>query len=451
MKQKTNKSGLRARAALFACFALVLALPLGAQTAEPQFSAADLEKPAANEAYTPRSGVFEASMGTISSDVDSFMSVFDFSNLKPLKLFGYMGLDGSISGGLNGGFGTNIGKVYLGISYGGTAIGEVVRLIPDQNMVDNVSHNSLNVLVGFGIVGIKLGFSEYIEAEDFTDGNIREISLKPSLEAGFNIKTGPIQIRPAIRGAFDLHNYHTTTTVGNDTQKTLTDFTEPSVGLTLGFDFLHSEKDLLQLDIAADGAMRLYKSSGKDGISATLTNAGGVTKDEASKIGDVRVTANTAIHYRRNFNQRLTLGIKAGGDVSFDYLKLPQTSASAPDFEYTGMVTALSITPNLDVGAQVNLIPEHFSLYAGLGASIMTFSQSDITDIVTKISDKTSTKTVTNNSEIEWMPSPSPRAAIGLKLNFTANTAIDLLARAEGLDLTSIESTKFTALFTMKK
>jgi hypothetical protein len=92
------------------------------------------------------------------------MSVFDFSRLEPQKYFFTLGINESLSGGLNAGFGTRFGKVYFGVAYGGSLIGEAIRLIPSQTLIDDISDNTLNVLIGTGILGLNSVFRNLCSA-----------------------------------------------------------------------------------------------------------------------------------------------------------------------------------------------------------------------------------------------------------------------------------------------
>jgi hypothetical protein len=431
------KNAKNYRTALLACFAVTLlpALSLGAQTPQP-FSVEDLDQPDLRTAYTPQSGVNIATMGTIGADVDRFMSVFEFSRLSSEKYFGYVGIIESLSAGLNGGFGAKFGKVYFGIGYGGTAIGEVVRLIPNQDLIRKTSDNTLNVLVGAGIVGVKLGFSEFIRVTDLSGGDIQESSLKPSLELGFNLKAGSVGIKPAIRGAFDMHQYRSKTGNGTVTTQKRQNYSEPSAGITLELDFGKTEATQFELDLVGDAALRMYTNG--------LKNSDTVTTYEASDITDIRITGNPAFIFRKNFKNRVILAAKASAGIGYSIVKIPQFETSAPESEYTTTRVNLSINPDVSFGAQFNLIPDHFAIHGGLGIPVLTYSQTQM-----KTRDPAGSGGTETVTEMDWVP--SARLAVGMMVNFTKNTALDLSASATGLGLETVDLTNFAVLFTIKK
>jgi hypothetical protein len=439
MKNGTNK-----RILLLACFAMAL-VPALAQTPGP-LSIGGL--PAPRSDYTFQSGVHVASLGIISADVDRFTSVFDFSALQSHKYFGYAGINETLAGGLNGGFAATFGKVYLGIGYGGTAIADAIRPIPNQTLVGDTSENTLNVLVGYGILGVKLGFTEFMEKTAITGGNIRESNLKPSLEVGVNLLAGPVRIKPAVRGAWGIHQYRSTGRDGDTTTAIVEDFSDPSVGITLGLDFGRSEENQMELDINGDAAFR--RISG-DGLYAAVSTPTETTRYNADDIHDIRITGSPSFIYRHAFNKRIVLGARAEADVEFDIQRLPQTQTTAAGVKtkYDNLQTYLSIVPNVSVGAQFNMIPDRFSIQGSFGIPILAYSQTQAKTRTTDPSGVLTAKAIPKTSEIEWVP--ALRFAIGMTINLTENSALDFVASAEGLGMDTIESTKFAIQFTIKK
>ncbi|MDR3249299.1 MAG: hypothetical protein LBT39_10995, partial [Treponema sp.] len=216
-------------------------LPLGfANSSENPFA----ELPEARSTPFPESSTSKATIGTISADGDYFMSVLDWSSINNMQsTFVLAGVD---ENGLVMGYAQKAGKVYLGVSYGGSLVDELFRRITNQdvdtlrkqdsvtkdpstystsllNQNDKtppgvtISNNDVNLILGAGVFGLRLGFSEYIRAAEISDDETSttvwnkehgfESSLKPSLEMGFNFKAGPVRVKPAFRGAFDIHEY----------------------------------------------------------------------------------------------------------------------------------------------------------------------------------------------------------------------------------------------------
>ncbi|GHV73376.1 hypothetical protein AGMMS49940_06780 [Spirochaetia bacterium] len=349
MKIATNT-----RVLILACFALAIvpAFRVGAQTVDPKISFEDLNRPGLRPAFTFQSGLSKTTMGTISTDTDWFMSALEWSRMQS-KRFGYAGIyetikDETVSGILSGGFGGNFGKVYFGIGYNGNPIDAAIALRLDPP--DVPWDNTLSVLIGVGKVGIKVGFSDlYLNQE----GGVQESSMKPSFELGFNLPSGPIRIKPVIRGAVDIHNYRSKD--DHDSIVKLENFIEPSAGITLGFDFGRSEKTRIGFDINADGALRFYNNDDKAGVRI-LQN--GTPAYVTSTITDLRLGGSPAFLFSKDFNPRFTLGIKAKADIGFDLMRIPQADTTDYNQQYVSSQAKLAITPDIGIGINLNLSPE---------------------------------------------------------------------------------------------
>jgi hypothetical protein len=484
--------------ALCLVLGLLPVLSLGAQPTPVELGLDDL--PGTRALHFPTSSTNKATMGTVSADGDYFMSVLDWSSIKNMtNNFFIAGVD---EHGLLTGYAHKAGKTYLGVSYSGSLIDELFRRITNQDTLGlrkentvtssggsqsyvsslldqddgtppgvTVSNNDVNLMLGAGVFGLRLGFAEYIrsveravDAPYWSREKGFDSSLKPSLEFGFNFKVGPLRIKPAIRAAFDIHEYNSLKgwleTDGTGTywlvNEKLINYYEPSAGFSLGFDFANSESASAELILDADASYRLYRTqSDADPISSvwytgdtlsdpfpTFTDTDpsylyGMVPDETFNVTiplDLRIVSAPRFVYTGDISPKLTLGVKVEVGAGFDMLNITQEDSSSGNYEFT--ITRLSIAPDFSIGASFHLIPDHFSLHAGLGLKLFSFQQTKTEDVV---SGDEETKKV-----IEL---PSARFAAGLTLNFTEAVAMDLMAVSSGL---SVDTTKFTLLLAIK-
>jgi hypothetical protein len=247
----------------------------------------------------------------------------------------------------------------------------------------------------------------------------------------------------------------------------LMDFEEPSIGLTLGFDFNSTEHTQAELDLIADLIWRVYASNGKYGLNAAYTNGTAETEYDAFTdnttnwfgslgkglgsllpsgtlpVTDVRVPVTLAFTWSRDFSPKFTLGFKGNVGGGLDTLAITQTETwSGIDEIYDSEIKHFYITPDVSVGASFNLLPEHFALQAGLGIEL--FSYERITSKTSSDLNPDPVTTVENTIGV-----PTIRLAGGLSVNFTKNTALDMLVVAA--NVADVDKTKFTMQFTFKK
>jgi hypothetical protein len=342
---------------------------------------------------------------------------------------------------------------------------------------ETISNNDVNLILGVGPFGLRLGFAEWIRAVELSNEegiawdkeHSFESSLKPSLEMGLNFKAGNVRVKPALRAAFDIHEYNSMVGglgidgSGNSywlVRDKLINFYEPSVGLTLGFDFANSDRASAELILEGDAAFRIYRTDddadplrsswhyGDYTVGQTVlpgfpydpTNATGPIVDQTYQVTipmDVRITGAPRFVYTGDISQRITLGVKAELGAGFGTLNISQEDAAGVEYDYS--ITELQLTPDFSVGASFHLIPDHFSLHAGLG--LMLFSYQEVTTEA-EIAGTAQPKTINKTMNL-----PSARFAAGLTLNFTETVAMDLMAITSGI---SIDATKFTLLLTVK-
>jgi hypothetical protein len=507
---------------VFTCLAMTVFVVMGvnAQVNLPK----DAPKPAEIEhadipgeiaGYTPHSGVYKGTVGTISSDVDVFMSVFDFNAVKMRNWFSYAGVDEK---GVNLGYAVKLGSAYLGISYGGSLIDEILRRITNQDVVTlqkrdeirrdssgtsakpglvdaegkpiegiTTSENTVGLMFGAGVFGLKLGFAAHLEGRELgsEDQNYKqdyeqafESSLKPSLELGWNFPIGSVRTKIALRGAYDMHQYISTTgktfyyleedTSVTPSQSVLAlrfvekeiyqDFTEPSGGFTLGFEFGLGKNTRAEFDLIGDAAYRMYRSNEQDGIITTWKITDAVvapltpenTEVVAPEIFDLRISGNPVFALTSDVSDRLTVGGRIHLAMRYDIFTISQ---SLSDIDAGGNKTPvsavkisdsrLSVTPELGIGTKFTLWPDHFSMHAGFGIDLFSYSET--------ISARTTTiggvDTETTDT-LKVLDLPVTKITAGLTLNLTSDIALDLLAITSGLD---IDATKLTILLTLNK
>jgi hypothetical protein len=102
-------------------------------------------------------------------------------------------------------------------------------------------------------------------------------------------------------------------------------------------------------------------------------------------------------------------------------------------------VMAIRGAPDLALGASFHLIPDHFSLHAGIGVELFSYGMS--------IAD--ADPVLPNGKEVTTtFGLPSARFGGGLTVNLTQAVALDAMAFSSGLDF---DSTVFNLLLTVKK
>jgi hypothetical protein len=447
-------------------------------------------------------------VGTINSNVDLFMSVLDFSSMKMQKWFSYAGVDEK---GINLGYAVTLGSAYLGVSYGGSLIDELLRRITNQDiltlqkrdeirkdssgtsakpgLVDSegkpiegitTSENTVGLIFGTGIFGLKLGFAAYLEGREIGSDNQNyehafESSLKPSIELGWNFPVGSVRTKIALRGAYDMHQYISvigetfyympSTAIESSfvRREVYQDFTEPSGGLTLGFEFGLGRNTRAEFDLIGDAAYRIYRSNEQDGVITTwkITNTvvtpstSENTDVAAPEIFDLRISGNPVFAVTSDVSDRLTIGARFNLAIGYDIFTISQSLNNFSVDPATGskIVTPVStvkisdsrltVTPELGFGTKFTLWPDHFSLHAGFGIDLFSYSET----VSARIRTIGGIDTETTNT-LKILDLPATKITAGLTLNLTTDMALDLLAITSGLD---IDATKLTILLTFTK
>ncbi|MDR0643220.1 MAG: hypothetical protein LBG07_12280 [Treponema sp.] len=499
-----------------AAFALVLILGflpiLGAQTT-PSVSPADVWDllPESRDLHFPESSTSKATAGTLSGDPDAFMSPVDWSSIENMESTYILG--GVDEWGLALGFAKKFGKLYLGASYSGDLIDEIYRRITNKELnafskVDRktdgtpgsfssaflnhdeipeglaISNNDVNVIIGAGVFGLRLGFAEYIRSVQNTSDapywgleDSLESSLKPNLELGFNIPAEKVTIKPSLRAALDIHQFRSrlgylVTDVGTPAnpqapttywvvQTDEINFVEPSVGLTVAVEFAVSDTASMEFALEGDGVFRLYR--GKDdpdrintgiiygdvssGYPSHALNIPFPSGTSVSLPGDFttipldfQITGAPSFAFTGDITDRITLGVKIAIDSGFGIRTI--------ETEYTGVgtesstVLTISAAPDLALGASFHLIPDHFSLHVGIGVQLFSYKRAATTFEVP------AGGTVPGKETTSTFSLPSARIGGGLTVNLTQAVALDAMAFSSGLDF---DSTKFNLILTIKK
>ncbi|MDR1352758.1 MAG: hypothetical protein LBK05_05685 [Treponema sp.] len=464
--------------------------------------------PAETAVYAPHSGTYRATGGTINSDVDVFMSVLDFKSVKMRSWFSYAGVDEK---GINLGYAVKFTSAYLGISYGGSLIDELVRRITNQDILTlqkrdeikkdasgtvttpelvssdgkkiegiTTSENTLGLIFGTGIFGLKLGFTAFLEgreiATDIVEEDAFESSLKPSLELGWNFPVGSVRTKIAIRGAYDMHQYISKTgensyymsgasNIGQSSvrKEAYYDFTEPSGGFTLGFEFGLGENTRAEFDLIGDMAYRIYRSNEQDGVSTvwkitdnpnSSTPAERNTNIAAPEIFDLRISGNPVFAFTNDISNRLTIGAKINLLIGYNIFTIAQSRSNSVIADGEELITPVSeteigdtrfsITPTLSLGTSFTLWPDHFSMHAGFGINLFSFSETKLVHTETKAGGPS----VETTDTVRVLDLPTTSITAGLTLNLTTDLALDLLAITSGLD---VDATKLTILLTFKR
>jgi hypothetical protein len=353
------------------------------------------------------------------------------------------------------------------------------------------SNNDVNIIFGVGVFGLRLGFAEWIQSvENYSDAPYWEFQesletvLKPNLELGFNIQAGKVTIKPALWGALEIHQFKSKTgdlnpDAGSSTNPQVSwvirddqiNFTELSGGLSLGFDIALSDTSSISFGLEGEGALRLYKDpDDPDGILSSLesgnattggyplfplrtgssggylikggtyTPAGSPGLPLGTKVSiplDLQISGAPSFGFTGDISERVTLGLNIAINGGFGLLTVEDDDGVDVNSITT---TVLGAAPDLALGASFHLIPDHFSLHAGIGVELFSFSYATSE---AEFSGVTVPKKTTTSFGM-----PHVRFGGGLTVNLTEAVALDAMAFSSGLDF---DSTKFNLLLTLKK
>jgi hypothetical protein len=244
------------------------------------------------------------------------------------------------------------------------------------------------------------------------------------------------------------------------------DYTEPSGGFTLGFDF-GSGSTVATFDLIANAAFRTYENDNKPGVfgtwglafpNAPTTPPGTLPVAQswtiaAPEISDLRIGANPTFLYSTDLGKQLSIGVKMNVGISYSTVTITQDlddSGNAATVNREGSETALRIVPELGAGVSFRLMPNRFAVHAGFGIELFSYLEKVITtkQTITGTGSLLPAGTTEGTVTEKTMGLPGAQFAAGFTLNFTAATAMDILAISKNLD---VDETRLTVFFTLKK
>jgi hypothetical protein len=418
--------------------------------------------------FNPESGLYRASMGTIRSDIDNFMDVGAFRDTTFEKMTTYVGFDPQ---GITLGIGMKMGPAYFGIAYGGSLIQDLLSRATNQDpselslkldssgdklteipgVFDSVggrpseakNRNEFNLFLGFGRVGMKIGFSQMLtvaqpqgeeavmEVGKTVQGFTFENAMVPSFAIGASLPVrDSLFVIPEFSAQMDIHQFVN----GDDPHFTggslLPDFysgytqvyNEAKVGLDLGVAYRNSGSE-----IRVGGGYYLKKrltdfdlASGSE-ITHVVVNRNGLSETIVSTYDNLEQQIVPYILYSGAINERAKIGVKLLADIRFNEYYLTPNSRIEAYGDYETHAREVYIKPELDFGGTFALLPDRFSLHAGFGLNLYTFN----------ISDSENKSLEQKNSSIEETL-PSTRFAVGFTVNLSETATIDMLLITSG-------------------
>jgi hypothetical protein len=427
------------------------------------------------ELFSPESAVNRASMGIISSDIDNFMSVDSFRDTEFTGNLFYLGLE---SEGATIGYGQKLGTLYFGLAYGGSLIQDLISRATNQNADDYVinitsngaddtptvtqrgeksvlsqSNNEFNIFIGLWRFGLKIGFSQTLEATqpdpvgtgyygDF------ENSMVPSLELGMSIPLGQtMRLTPALLAHLDIHQFISGSAkfdaAGTNMllyEKYQTNYMETLGGFSLAFTKLLSNgkfevggsfslakrMDSFSFSFDSGSTIRHEINDFEHGWSGVITT----TVDNLEQRIDPYLLFSTTTDEAGKFK----MGAKIKADISINDKYYTPDNALDIYGDTKSHEKVTSIKPEIDIGASFAFMPKRLAVHAGFGLNLWQFTMSE---------DKTE------------VALPSSKFAVGFTANLTANTTIDMLLITSGkFDFQSDDPAnidKFTLFITRKK
>ncbi|MDR2343947.1 MAG: hypothetical protein LBD86_05395 [Spirochaetaceae bacterium] len=448
--------------------------------------------------FSPESGLYRASMGTIRSDIDRFMDVGSFKDTSFTRMLTYTGFDPQ---GITIGAGMKLGNLYFGAAYGGSLIQDLFSRATNQDPSElNIelstaggsktevpgvfdasgdrpaevkNRNEFNIFLGIWRVGLKIGFSQILtvnqpqgDEDEMKIGGTEqsfafENVLVPSLALGASFPVSDsLFLIPRISAQLDIHQF----VQGSDPHIDGTNafysgyaqsYNEARVGADLGVEFRSGNGEFR----AGAGYYLTKRISGFDIKSgAKITHVvvdNGAEETVESVYDNLEQQIAPYILYTGTINERAKFGVKLLADVRFNESFLTPDSGQQLYGDYETKDMEIYVRPELDFGGTFALLPDRFSLHAGFGLNLHTFN--------IKATENKSTGE-TGNSFQETLP--STRFAVGFTVNLNANTMIDMLLITSGKfdfknepdynDISALrrsaqDNNKFTLFLTMRR
>jgi opacity protein-like surface antigen len=136
-----------------------------------------------------------------------------------------------------------------------------------------------------------------------------------------------------------------------------------------------------------------------------------------------------------DISERFTMGASIAINGGFNILMIESTASGSTT------TTHISAAPDLALGGSFHLIPDHFSLHAGIGVELFSIN-------ISSASSEAGGSSNNDKTVVTRFSLPTARFGGGLTINLTKSLAVDAMAFSSGLDF---DTTKFNLLLTIKK
>jgi hypothetical protein len=435
------------------------------------------------ELFSPESAVNRSSMGIIRSDIDGFMAVDSFKGTEFTSNLFYLGLEPQ---GATIGYGQKLGVLYFGLAYGGSLIQDLISRATNQDADDyvvnivsngdddtptvtqrgeenmlNHSKNEFNIFLGLWRFGLKIGFSQVLDAEQpgligNSYNGAFENSMVPSIELGMSIPLGKektMYLTPALLANVDIHQFISGSAQSNSAgtnillyEKYQTNYIETKGGISLAFTKKLQDKEKRDNgEFEIGGSYSLVKRMDK--FSLSFDN-GSTIRHEINDYehGWEGVITTTVDNLEQRIDPYLLfstttdeagkfkMGAKIKADISVNDKYYTPDNALAIYGDTKSHEEVTSVKPEIDIGASFAFMPKRLAVHAGFGLNLWQFTMSE------------------DNMQVAL---PSTKFAVGFTANLTANTTIDMLLITSGkFDFLSNDPKnvdKFTLFITRKK
>ena len=284
---KLSKKTLITALLLVGCFATVFA-----QTQPSAGEAAPSGKQTFDK-MEPKSMTSESTKDLFGTDVNDYLDVNEWSNVKPEKVFGFLSYEKTGDGALNFGVAVPVaGKFYLGTFFGGqvgkwestkTTVKDGKTQDDTVTQTSDTNGWSGSVLFGFDNIGI-IGRLSYtpkspnsitVDKKAKTTTTKNQFDLETGLKAGMNIK-GPNDMLFKTSAELALTSKVNKTiinTTGSSPTKDLTDDSVYTLWLKggVGFDFAHNGTVTQGASFALNTGWNIYPTVVREDPSTKIT------------------------------------------------------------------------------------------------------------------------------------------------------------------------------------
>ena len=368
----------------------------------------------------PGSMTSESTKGLFGTDVDDYLDVNEWSNVKPTKVFGFLSYGKEGNGSINTGIAVPIGQFYLGTFFGGQVIGwkSTKKIDKDGKATTTTETDGTNiasgsVLFGFNNIGImgnfsfkpKTGNKTETDKKYKTETTNSKFQLEAALKAGFNV-AGPKDMLFKTSAELALTSDVDKKTVKNDgvSPKTLkiTNGNVHTLRINGGvsFDFAHNGPVTQGASFALNTDWNIYPTVTSD----DNTSGKRIVKKSYGRLHDV-ITLNPAwqITYEPE-ESKVALKAKVGMPITFDFAKDPnyttETGVSGKAYNTARKhTTEIKFKPTLAVGLTYAPISK-FRLNVGVDFEVPDFGW-DISKIENRNADGTKASAGTTKT-IGW-------------------------------------------------